>query len=64
MKIDKKVMTIGEFSEVYSVGRTMVYELLKTGQLEALKSGGKTVITTEAAEKWLASLPRFVPGEN
>jgi hypothetical protein len=38
-------------------GRTYVYELIRQGKLKAKKSGRRTIITPEAWEEHLASLP-------
>ena len=39
-------------------GRTYSYQLIKEGKLRALKCGRRTIITPEAWEEHLASLPR------
>lgn len=38
-------------------GRTYVYELIRQGKLKAKKSGRRTLITREAWNEHLASLP-------
>ena len=53
--------TVKEFCKAYSVGHTMAYEEIGSGRLEALKSGRRTLITEEAAQRWLRSLPMFLP---
>jgi excisionase family DNA binding protein len=53
----KRALTIQEFSQVYGLGRTRVYQELRSGRLRGRKIGKRTVITTDDAEDWLRSLP-------
>ena len=39
------------------VGRTTVFELIRTGRLRAVKLGGRTLIPDAALREFLASLP-------
>jgi excisionase family DNA binding protein len=39
------------------VGRTLIFSEIKQGRLEARKAGARTIITSDALMKWLASLP-------
>lgn len=52
--------TLNDFCERYGIGRTKAYEEIKAGRLKARKNGRYTLITEEAAQAWLASLPRLV----
>ena len=38
--------------------RTSVYEMIWSGQLEAVKDGRRTLVTAESIERRLANLPR------
>jgi hypothetical protein len=38
--------------------RSEVYELISLGELDALKDGNRTLITTASIEKYMAGLPR------
>ncbi len=40
------------------IGRTTVYSLIASGQLEAMKLGSRTLVTAASIEALLASLPR------
>jgi excisionase family DNA binding protein len=51
--------TVEEFCRSYGIGRTRLYELFKSGAIEARKCGSKTLIPRASAEAWLASLPRL-----
>jgi excisionase family DNA binding protein len=42
------------------IGRTTVYGLIASGQLEAMKLGSRTLVTAASIEALLASLPRVV----
>jgi excisionase family DNA binding protein len=53
--------TISDFCAWASIGRTLAYELIKRGQLRAIKLGGKTLIPKSDARAWLASLPALKP---
>lgn len=53
----KHFLTVAEFGEIYGVGKTKIYELIKAGSLEARKSGARTKIVAASAAKWAASLP-------
>jgi excisionase family DNA binding protein len=49
--------TIASFCEVHNIGRTSVYAEIKRGRLRVVKVGRKTLVTTDDAARWLASLP-------
>ena len=55
----QRFLSVKEFAETYGVGRTRIYELLNGGLIEGRKFGGRTLITTESAEAWAVSLPKF-----
>ncbi len=50
--MDKKMLTIRDFSAIYGPGRTQTYELFKQGVLRRIKFGARTFIPTEDAEAW------------
>lgn len=39
------------------IGRTTLYQAIKTGALSVRKCGRRTIIETSALNAWLASLP-------
>ncbi len=47
------------FCARYGIGETKFYAELKAGKLKAKKSGGVLLITEDAAEEWLRSLPAY-----
>ena len=52
-------LTVKALGAWAGVGVTKIFELLATGQLEGRKFGGRTLITSESAERWAASLPAW-----
>ncbi|WP_441278583.1 DNA-binding protein [Tardiphaga sp. 172_B4_N1_3] len=50
-------MTIAEFCNWARIGRTMAYAEIKAGRLVLRKAGAKSLISRDAAEAWLHSLP-------
>ncbi len=59
MKTEKIAMSVAEAVVALSLGRTNIYQELSAGRLQALKCGKRTLITTESAERWLASLESY-----
>lgn len=55
----KELLTIGDFCEVTNLGRTYVYELLKRGEVRAIKIGRRTFIRREDAQTWIAGLAEY-----
>ena len=55
----KRLLTLREFCDLYGVGRTRAYELIKSGAITAVKLGRSTRITFDSAEAWAAGLPRI-----
>jgi hypothetical protein len=53
----QRAMSIARFSEDYAVGRTKIYEELKSGRLRGRKIGKRTIISRDDAESWLQCLP-------
>lgn len=53
----KAALTIPEFCQRYSVGRSFTYDEIKAGKLKIRKAGKKTLILTSDADNWLNALP-------
>jgi hypothetical protein len=60
-KDDDRLMTVVEFMARNRMGISVFYRELGLGRLEAIKLGGKTLISREAERAWRASLPRYTP---
>jgi excisionase family DNA binding protein len=56
-----RAFSISEFCRQYGIGRTNAYQEIAAGRLRAVKVGRRTLITQEAAEAWLTSLPELRP---
>jgi excisionase family DNA binding protein len=55
-------LTVNQFCTALPCGRTKAYELLGTGEVEAIKLGNRTLIPRTEVERLQARLPRFRPG--
>lgn len=53
----KAALSVAEFCTIFGIGRTALYEELKTGRLKARKCGRRTLIPRSEGERWLESLP-------
>ncbi len=57
-KIQKKLFSISEFIEAYSISRSQFYLLLKNKKIKTVKLGSRKMIRLEDAESWADSLER------
>jgi len=56
--------TIAEACAAARVGRTVLYELIRDGQLPARKYGRRTVILADDLRHWIESLPTIKPKQS
>lgn len=54
--LEKRLLSVKDFSRLYGPGRSSTYELIATGELRRVKVGTRTFIPTEDAEAWRARL--------
>lgn len=54
------LMTIREFSRWSRIGRTRLYEEIRSGSLVAIKVGRRTFIRESDARAWLDAQPLFL----
>jgi excisionase family DNA binding protein len=53
--------SILEACEAARIGRTNLYEVIRSGQLRVVKHGKRTLILADDLRAWLGSLPAVVP---
>ncbi len=56
--MNKKMLTIRDFGDIYGPSRTRTYELIKSRKLRRVKFGARTYIPVEDAEAWREELLR------
>ncbi len=54
-----ELMTVAEFCDRYSIGKTSLYREVNAGRLKLRKFNTATRIAREDAEAWAASLPIY-----
>ncbi|RIX32191.1 helix-turn-helix domain-containing protein [Sphingomonas edaphi] len=54
--------SVGETVRLFGIGRTKLYELIQSGEIEAIKLGRRTLIRAESARSFIDSLPRVGRG--
>ena len=58
--LQKLAYSIDEFAHLTGLGRTGIFDLIKTKRLRAKKRGRRTLILREDAEQFLKDLPDTV----
>ena len=53
---DRLAYTVPQLAEATGVGRTTLYEEIRSGRLRPVKVRRRTIITVEEARRWLARL--------
>lgn len=54
--VRKKLYRVEEVAEVLNVGRTKVFDLIRSGQLASVKVGGSRRITEQAMDDYIVRL--------
>lgn len=54
-----ELLTINEFCQLTSTGKTKVYAEIAAGRLEAIKYGRCTRIKRKSMQDWIANLPEY-----
>jgi len=60
MENTRLAYSIAEACRLLSVGRTTIYSAIKNGDLKTCKAGRRTLVTAEALQLWIESLPNSV----
>ena len=50
----KRCLTINEWCEAYGLSRNTFYNLVSAGELKAIRLAGRTLVTVDEAEAYLA----------
>lgn len=58
------VHTIAEASASTNVGRTVIYQEIRSGALRAVKRGKRTLILDEDLRQWVHSWPQLEPAKS
>ncbi|HEV8671332.1 MAG TPA: helix-turn-helix domain-containing protein [Candidatus Limnocylindria bacterium] len=51
--MDKLLLTVDEAAGVLSIGRSLLYELLASGQIARVKVGRRTLVPVAAVREWV-----------
>ena len=51
--------TIADAVRVSGIGRSKIYDLIRSGHIRAMKAGGRTLVCAESLRRYLADLPRL-----
>ena len=54
----KIAYAIKDVCNIASIGRTKIYELIKTGELKTIKIGSRTLVTQSALDNWIKRLEK------
>ena len=54
--VRRKLYRVEEVAEVLNVGRTKVFDLIRSGQLASVKVGGARRVTEQAVDDYIARL--------
>ena len=52
----KRLMTIRDFLQIYSISRTKFYDQMRTKAIDVIKLGSRTYISVAQAEAWLLKI--------
>lgn len=63
-EINNKALSVGQALETLGLGRTKIYELIKSGELPARKVGSRTLILQSDMEDFLQNLSAYPVSAN
>ena len=53
---DRALLSVDEFANKVGLGRSKVYELISSKEIETLKIGKRRLIPVQAMDEWIAGL--------
>ena len=59
-RLEPEGLSVAETEQVSGLGKTKIYEAIKSGRLKARKFGKRTIILPHELREFLASLPKLV----
>lgn len=59
MDVYRETVTVAEAIQRFGIARTKLYELIREGDIEAVKLGRRTLIRTESVRAFIDHLPRL-----
>ena len=59
MDNENQRLSINETLSQLRIGRTTLYSLIRSGQIEAVKLGRRTLVSAQSANDFLRNLPRM-----
>ncbi len=59
MDTPQENISVGEAVHRFGIGRTKLYELIRDGEIEAVKLGRRTLIRAGSVRAFIDSLPRI-----
>lgn len=59
MDVHRENVTVAEAIQRFGIARTKLYELIREGDIEAVKLGRRTLIRAESVRAFIDRLPRL-----
>lgn len=53
-EVQRRTYTIEEARKILGIGRSLAYRMAETGELPAIKLGGRYLVPADRLEAWLA----------
>ena len=50
---DRQAFTVAEVARMLGLGKTLVYRMVRTGEIPGIKCGGRWIVPTSRYNKWL-----------
>jgi excisionase family DNA binding protein len=60
--VERRFLSVEECIEITGLGRTLVWQLIRSGEIKALRVGRRVVVPVTALDAWERSLPTVKAG--